>query len=68
MLPLTRRELLAKCGVGMGLLGLHPLLAADNQDVRPTTAPDPVAPLARTTSTSSVGLPRLSRISRAWMS
>ncbi len=46
MLPISRRELLTRCGVGMGLLGLHPLLAADGKDVKPTTPPDPVAPLA----------------------
>src|SRR5262245_11663988 len=31
------------------------------------TAADPLAPSSRSTSTSRVGLPRLSRISRAWM-
>ncbi|MEO2091386.1 MAG: DUF1501 domain-containing protein, partial [Gemmataceae bacterium] len=43
MLPLSRREWLARTGVGMGLVGLAPLLAADR---RPTTPPDPVNPLA----------------------
>jgi hypothetical protein len=43
MLPLSRREWLARTGVGMGLLGLAPLLAADR---RPTTPPDPANPLA----------------------
>jgi hypothetical protein len=43
MQPFTRREWLTRTGVGMGLLGLHPLLLADS---RPTTPPDPVNPLA----------------------
>ncbi len=43
MLPLSRREWLTRTGVGMGLLGLTPLLAADR---RPTTPPDPASPLA----------------------
>ena len=44
MFPLSRRDLLARVGVGMGLLGLRPLLAAD--EPKPTTPPDPAAPLA----------------------
>ena len=43
MLPLTRRDWLTRTGVGMGLLGLHPLLAAES---KPTTPPDPANPLA----------------------
>ena len=43
MLPISRRDLLARAGVGMGLLGLRPLFAADDFK---TTPPDPAAPLA----------------------
>jgi hypothetical protein len=42
MLPLSRREWLTRTGVGMGMLGLTPLLAAEGK----TTPPDPVNPLA----------------------
>jgi hypothetical protein len=42
MLPLSRREMLTRTGIGMGLLGLQPLLAAEGK----TTPPDPAHPLA----------------------
>ncbi len=44
MLPISRRDLLTRAGVGMAMLGLRPLLAADEQ--KPTSLPDPAAPLA----------------------
>jgi hypothetical protein len=40
MTPLSRRELLARTGVGMGLVGLAPLLAADT----PRDTVNPLAP------------------------
>src|SRR5687767_12745582 len=52
-LPISSRSSAASCSPVEAPLG---------------TAARPVAPLARVTSTSTVGLPRLSRISRAWMS
>ena len=49
MLPLSRRDMLHRCGVGMGVLGLHALFAdprAVGAEAKPTTPPDPAAPLA----------------------
>jgi hypothetical protein len=48
-LPLTRREALAQAGVGMGLIGLQAALAQSGllaAELKPTTPPDPVNPLA----------------------
>src|SRR3982750_1663815 len=42
MIPLSRRDMLARCGTGLGLVGLA-AVAADGRD-QPGRSPDPLAP------------------------
>jgi len=59
--------------IGADGSGHRPLTTGPRSLSSPALAPDgtaarPIVPSSSTTSTSTVGLPRLSRISRAWMS
>ena len=54
---LSRREWLARCGVGMGLLGLTQLMGETGLLTAHATGPDPSNPLAPKIETISVVSP-----------